>query len=311
MALFTHQVQCSNFLSKLQSRKKDAEPERVLTVFPKVKTTYGTLWKHTSCLSLRVQIAHASKRNLLKISSSKSGIQDSEEIMYDSQEVQNMKIPVTLESNGTIAGSIAVQDLFKSWLTLLRMPSPHHVAEGTLEGPFLNQIAETENKIIQNSGRSEILKMGWSTFLSLHPTIKVTAMIFIPMYLAINLKYGAEVVNELTPLWLGGPLIVTLYITMIQVITSLYIFSFKQSVKVLKKSPMVYDYVARGKLNEVIRNRSWTPMVEFWNLGCTEMSKRIKKKLQIWLVDKYMDYVESIWPSYCKFIRFLKRANFI
>lgn len=131
------------------------------------------------------------------------------------------------------------------------------------------------------------------------------------MYLAVNFKYGVEVVKELTPLWFGGPLIVALYITMIQVITSLYIFSFKQSVKVLKKSPMVYDYVARGKFKDIIRVRLWTPVVGFWNLGYIEISKRIWKDFQMWLVDKYMDYVESIWPSYCKFIRFLKRANFI
>ena len=131
------------------------------------------------------------------------------------------------------------------------------------------------------------------------------------MYIAVNMKYGGEVAKELTPLWIAGPLIMALYMTTVQVITSLYIFSFRQSVKLLKKSPMVYDYVASGKLNEIIRVRLWTPTVDFWNLGYIEISKRIWIDFQLWLVDKYMDCVESIWPSYCKFIRFLKRANFI
>lgn len=148
--------------------------------------------------------------------------------------------------------------------------------------------------------------------------IRVTANVLcqswfcsISMYLVVNLKYGVEVAKELTPLWIGGPLVVALYITMVKLIISLYIFSFKQSLKVLKKSPTAYDYIACGKFEEIVRLRLWTPVVEFWNMGYIEMSKRIQKEFQFWLVDKYMDYMESLWPSYCKFIRFLKRANFI
>nr|XP_043618067.1 uncharacterized protein LOC122589811 isoform X1 [Erigeron canadensis] len=250
-------------------------------------------------------LIHVLKRKSLRMLSFKAGIQDNKEIMYDAQELQNIESPVTVESNGTIAGSVAVKNLFKSWLTLLRMPSPHQPAEGMLEGPFLHNIVEAEDSV-QDSGRGEILKIVWCDLLGLHSTIKITAIIFIPMYLAVSMKYGAEVVKELAPLWTGGPLIVAAYATMIQLISSLYIFSFRQSVKLLKKSPMVYDYVAGGKLNDLM-----IPVARFWSLGNKEMSKRMLKDFHLWVVDICMDYVESIWPSYCKLIRFLKRANFI
>ncbi|PWA80726.1 hypothetical protein CTI12_AA192820 [Artemisia annua] len=309
MALVTYQVQCSYAPSRPPSWKREIKPKQLLAAFLKFKKADFLLLKHSSHLCITHPHIHGSNRKSLILSSLKGGIQDSKETLNDEPKVQNIQPPVTLESNGTIAGSAAVQNLFKSWLTLLRKPSPCQVSEGILEGPFLKTV-EAENKI-EISESDETSKKVWSDFLASHATTKIPAMCFMLMYIAINMKYGGEVAKELTPLWIGGPLIMALYMTTVQVITSLYIFSFWQSVKLLKKSPMVYDYVASGKLNEIIRVRLWTPTVDFWSLGYIEISKRIWIDFQLWLVDKYMDYVESIWPSYCKFIRFLKRANFI
>lgn len=129
----------------------------------------------------------------------------------------------------------------------------------------------------------------------------------IPLYLAVNMKYGPEVAKELTPLWICGPLLVALYIKIVQGLCLLYVYSFKQSVKLVKNLPVYYDYVISGKLKETIHARLWQPVVDFRNLGY----KGIWKQVQEWVIDKYLDYIESIWPHYCKLIRFLKRANFI
>ncbi|GJS53289.1 hypothetical protein Tco_0626651 [Tanacetum coccineum] len=283
---------CSYAASRPPSWKREIKSKQLLAAFLKFKKADLVLLKHTSRLCVTYPQILGSNRKSLILSSLKGGIQDSKETLNDEPKVQNIQPPVTLESNGTIAGSAAVQNMFKSWLTLLRKPSPCQVSVGILEGPFLKTV-EAENKI-------EITESG--------ETSKKVCML---MYIAVNMKYGGEVAKELTPLWIGGPLIMALYMTMVQVITSLYIFSFRQSVKLLKKSPMVYNYVASGKLNEMIRVRLWTPTADFWSLGYIEISKRIWNDFLLWLVEKYMDYVESIWPSYCKFIRFLKRANFI
>ncbi|CAH1417823.1 unnamed protein product [Lactuca virosa] len=86
-------------------------------------------------------------------------------------------------------------------------------------------------------------------------------MIFIPMYLAVNIKYGPEVAKELTPLWICGPLLVALYIKILHGLCLLYIYSFKQSVKVVKDLPVYYDYVIHEKLKEAINGSLW------WSLG--------------------------------------------
>lgn len=126
------------------------------------------------------------------------------------------------------------------------------------------------------------------------------------MYLAINIKYAPEVAKELTPLWICGPLLVALYIKIVQGLCILYIYSFKQSGKVVKSLPLYYNYVVSGKLKETIHGRL-LPIINFRNLGY----KGVWKHVQEWVVDKYLDYIESIWPHYCRLIRFLKRANFI
>lgn len=135
------------------------------------------------------------------------------------------------------------------------------------------------------------------------------------MYLAVNVAYGTEVSKELTPLWVFGPLIVALYVKILRVICALYVFTFKQTVKVVKNIPTYYllacTYIGGGKLKEDMRDRFWQPVVYIKNLDYKEFSRRKLKDLQEWLLEKYLDFVESIWPYYCRTIRFLKRANLI
>lgn len=137
----------------------------------------------------------------------------------------------------------------------------------------------------------------------------------IPLYLAVNVIYGVEVSKELTPLWVFGPLIIALYIKMVQWVCALYVFSFKMTVKVIKNLPtycmVAYSYVACGKLKEDVLACVWQPVVNIKNLDYKEVSRKRMKELQEWMVEKYLDYVESIWPYYCRAIRFLKRANLL
>lgn len=136
----------------------------------------------------------------------------------------------------------------------------------------------------------------------------------IPLYLALNVLYGAEVSKELTPLWVFGPLIVALHIKMFRVIFALYVFSFKQTVKVVKNLPSCYlvvrSCVAGGNLKEGFRNYVWQPLIDGKNSDFEEVKGKMKI-LKSWLVERYLDCFELIWPYYCRTIRFLKRANLI
>lgn len=127
--------------------------------------------------------------------------------------------------------------------------------------------------------------------------------------------YGAEVSKDLTPLWILGPIIVALYVKMLRGLIALYVFSFKQTVKVINNLPtyymVAYSYLVQGKLQEELHTRFWQPVVNIKNMNYKEFSFRKLKELEVWAVEKYLDFVESIWPYYCRTIRFLKRANLI
>ncbi|KAK1407226.1 hypothetical protein QVD17_38840 [Tagetes erecta] len=329
MALVTHQVQGSYAVPRPLSLKRVAESTNFPVTFSTLKRTDIISLKHRSCLCVKAPL---SKRRSLKISSFKGNIQNDEsgnrergskstkntvklsyvpkdrsETLGESPKLKNNHATPISNMDEITAGSQAIQ-LFKSWLTLLRTPySQTEIAEGTLDDSLSsNEMVETDRKI-QNTGRSVLLKAAWASFWGLDPAIKIPAMIFIPMYLAVNIKYGPEVAKELTPLWICGPLLVALYIKIVQGLCLLYVYSFKQSVKLVKNLPVYYDYVISGKLKETIHARLWQPVVDFRNLGY----KGIWKQVQEWIIDKYLDYIESIWPHYCRLIRFLKRANFI
>ncbi|GAV58322.1 hypothetical protein CFOL_v3_01856 [Cephalotus follicularis] len=213
--------------------------------------------------------------------------------------------------------SPAIHKLFKKWLAMLRTQSTSQAVDEVPdevlgEGPLPTGISETRTET-QSKTRVEILKVVLYHFWGLDAAIKIPLLIFIPWYLGLNLIYGATVSKELTPLWALGPLIVALYIKMLQGLFALYVFSFKQTVKVIKNLPKyylgTYNYVVNGKLKEDVRARVWQPLVDLKNLDYKKSSRRKLKNFQEWLVEKYLDFVESIWPYYCRTIRFLKRAN--
>ncbi|KAL3727328.1 hypothetical protein ACJRO7_032116 [Eucalyptus globulus] len=110
-----------------------------------------------------------------------------------------------------------------------------------------------------------------------------------PLYLAINVTYGSEVSKELTPLWILGPLLVALYVKLFRGLWALYLFTFKQTVKVVKNLPVyyliAYQYVANGKLKEDVRSHVWQPVVDVKNLDYKELSRRKLKELQEWLLE--------------------------
>ncbi|GFZ17443.1 modifier of snc1 [Actinidia rufa] len=115
----------------------------------------------------------------------------------------------------------------------------------------------------------------------------------IPLFLTVNIAYGAEVSKVLIPLlWVFGPLIVALHIKMLQVLCALYVSSFKQTIKSAKSIPTCYalahNYIDRGKLKEEIRSCLWYRAVE-----------------------KYMNFFESIRPNYRRTISSQKRAKLI
>ena len=140
-------------------------------------------------------------------------------------------------------------------------------------------------------------------------------MCSVPAFLAVNAIYGAEVTKELSPLWIAGPLIVSLYVKMFQGLCTLYAFCFKQTAKVIRNLPsyyiIAYHYIAQGKLRDDVRGLVTRPMVAVKNADYKELTGARLKQLRVWIVEKYLDFVESIWPYYCRTIRFLKRANLI
>ncbi|KAI9173855.1 hypothetical protein LWI28_007627 [Acer negundo] len=212
--------------------------------------------------------------------------------------------------------SPAIHQLFKKWLTMLRTQSPSQVVTEDLgeELTAREEVPETHIEI-PKKGRGDVLKAFWCHFWDLDATIKIPLMIFVPMYLAVNMIYGTGVSKELTPLWVFGPLIVALYVKMFQWLYALYVFSFKQTVKVVTNLPtyclLAYNYIAQGKLIDEVGSRVWQPVADVKNLGFKELSRRKMKEFQEWIGEQYLDFVESIWPYYCRTIRFLKRANLI
>ncbi|XP_042039456.1 uncharacterized protein LOC121785150 isoform X1 [Salvia splendens] len=238
---------------------------------------------------------------------------ESEESFVESSKVQNVvPSPYTAEDERTTR-SLAIQNLFKNWLMLLRTPLGTQPVERALEER--SEETSEESNVVQNNERPRVFKAAWCYFLSLNPTIKIPLLMFTPVYLAVNLIYGSEVSKELTPLWILGPIVAAFYVKMIRGICSLYVFSFMQTVRIVKNLPayymVVYEYLFRGKLKEPMQKFIWQPLVDIKNMDYKEAMKRKLKGFQGWLKEKYLDFVESIWPYYCRTIRFLKRANLI
>lgn len=218
-------------------------------------------------------------------------------------------VPAPSSAAKTTEGSQAIQSLFRNWLTLLRTSSPDQVVDEALEKPASEEKTETQDKM-QMNGRNEILKAVWYSFWGLDAMIKMPLLIFVPLFLVINVVHGAAVSKELTPLWIIGPIIVAVYVKMFRAICALYVFALKRTLKIIKDVPTYYavarSFTAPGKLKEAL-----SEMLDTKNLDFKDISKRVKKDFSNWLVEKYLDFIESIWPTYCRTIRFMKRANLL
>ncbi|XP_030531461.2 uncharacterized protein LOC115741613 isoform X1 [Rhodamnia argentea] len=238
---------------------------------------------------------------------------ESDETIVESPKAQNVPVSYTSEADESIGGSPAIQRLFRKWLTILRTRSPGQLVD-EISGEALppRGVSETGTPVKE---RSQLIKALWCHFWGLDAAIKIPFMIFAPLYLAINVAYGSEVSKELNPLWILGPVVVALYVKLFRGLWALYLFTFKQTIKLVKNLPVyyltAYQYIASGKLKEDVRSRVWQPVVDVKNLDYKELSRRKLKELQEWLLERYLDFVESIWPYYCRTIRFLKRANLI
>ncbi|MCD7447929.1 hypothetical protein HAX54_036297 [Datura stramonium] len=339
MALATHHLQGSYRTCPLSpsSWTTGNKLRHFVTKIPVGQKDNFISLKCKSCLRIGAPLVLKPKGKSLKISAFKSNNQnesggrvsgskslksavklsyvphENEETSVESPRAQNVPISYSAEADETTS-YFAIQNIFKSWLTLLRSPSPNQVTNETVEEPYTTQTSETQ-KMVQEKERVHVLKAVWCYFRSLDATIKIPVLTFLPLYLAVTLVYGAEVSKELAPLWIIGPLIVALYVKMLRCICALYVFSFKQTVNLVKNLPsyslLAYDYIAHGKLKEYIRVRLLQPFVDIKNLDYKEAAKRKTKDLEVYLVEKYLDFVESIWPYYCRTIRFLKRANLI
>lgn len=137
----------------------------------------------------------------------------------------------------------------------------------------------------------------------------------IPWYFISRVVYGFEVTKELTPLWVLGPLITALYIKLIQGLCFLYVFCFKQTIRFLENVPsysvLTYSFIAEGRLQAFLYACLCQPIVDAKNMDYKALGRQRLKQLKDWVVETYLDYVESIWPYYCRTIRFLKKANLL
>ncbi|XP_028784036.1 uncharacterized protein LOC114740082 isoform X1 [Neltuma alba] len=257
--------------------------------------------------------------NGLKVPKAYVRLEEGGETKSESPKAQNVPLSYGSEANDDLANeniptSTAIHKLFKKWLTILRTQPASEEVKEILGEPSQGALPETLDGS-QSIERGKILKVAWTHFLALDETVKIPLLIFVPFYLAVNVRYGAKVSKELTPLWVVGPLIVALYVVIIRKLWSLYVFSFKQTVKVIKNFPsyciLAYSYVFGGKIKEDFQTLILQSILGIKGIDYKEQSRRKLKELKEWIVEKYLDFVESIWPYYCRTIRFLKRANLI
>lgn len=341
MALITHQMQGSyvTFSSRPLPWTKRRDFEVARTAHTVRRTSRCTSLKHSYPLRVVPRIL-APKTKPLKILAFKGNAQNDEirgrsngskspknsiKLSYKSQEseeartesptVQNIPNLYKTSEGDEVDGSTAIHNLFKRWLALLRTQSVNHVEDRILKERLPRRVESGIHTMTLKKEKGEILKGMWCYFLGLDAMIKIPLLIFVPLYLAVNIVYGAEVSKELTPFWVLGPLIIALYIKMLKGLAALYVFSFKQTVKVLRNLPsfylLAYNHIAQGKIKEDLQAYLWQPLVHITKLDYKEVAKEKMKDLEVWVVEKYLDFVESIWPFYCRTIRFLKRANLI
>ncbi|ESW10034.1 hypothetical protein PHAVU_009G176100 [Phaseolus vulgaris] len=293
------------------------------------RTDWHCLVKRNICLSVGPPCFCVSKLKPLRISAFRGSTQNDDSgtranrwkapktsvRLGESEEAHNVPLSYASETNDSLPTSSSIHKLFNKWLTMLRTQPSSQEVEKIFEEPTSAGDLPKTLQGTQIKERGEVMKVAWSHFLALDATIKIPLLIFVPLYLAVNVKYGAEVSKELTPLWILGPLIVATQVMIMRWLCALYAFSFKQTVNLFKNSPsfciLAYSYIFRGKLKEDISTNVLQPILSVKNRDYRQLTRKKLKELQKWIMEMYLDYVESIWPFYCRTIRFLKRANLI
>ncbi|CAA6661226.1 unnamed protein product [Spirodela intermedia] len=79
------------------------------------------------------------------------------------------------------------------------------------------------------------------------------------------------------------------------------------------------DVYSERPTDRVLKNHECSPeekpkaylRLHFFNMDYKALGRQMLKQLKEWAVETYLDYVESIWPYYCRTIRFLKKANLL
>lgn len=236
--------------------------------------------------------------------------EEREEMIADSHDTQNHPISHASADKESVAGSLAIQKLFRKWLLILRTQTSSQ-ANVSLDESLAPSGASEGQMVTPKAETTQLVKSVVMYFLKLDAAISLPLLIFIPFYLSVRVVYGAEVTKELTPMWVLGPLIVALYVRIIQGLYSSYIFCFQYTVSLVKKVPSIYNYIAEGELKAFLWPRFWKPIEDIRNLDYKDYLVQRLKQLQEWVVEKYLDFVESIWPYYCRTIRFLKKANLL
>ncbi|KAK8946517.1 hypothetical protein KSP39_PZI006813 [Platanthera zijinensis] len=207
---------------------------------------------------------------------------------------------------------LSIQNLFRKWLIMLttQTATPKLYEDFTEES--IQSKAPGSNSVTWRANAVKLLRASFVQFLKLDASISLPLGIFIPWFLTVRVVYGAEVVKELAPLWIIGPLVLCLYINIIKGLCAFYVFCFVQAVKLVKNLPayclVLRRYIFEGQLKSILWTHLIKPFVDIKNTNHREVFQR---KLKAWADEKYLDFIESIWPHYCRTVRFLKRANLI
>ncbi|XP_031746005.1 uncharacterized protein LOC101204576 isoform X2 [Cucumis sativus] len=302
--------------------------QRVTSVRTVGRTEHHTPLRSNICFSVGTPRLCGPRSNLLRVSAFKStariddetgGVANGSKISSypvklkdvdhctETPKANNVPVCYASGANEDIAPSPAIQKLFKKWLELLRRQPVSQDVDGILEDLPSAEMSDTQQESNKKES-NDILQGVWFHFLGLNAAVKIPLLMFVPLYLAVNVFYGAEVSRELTPLWILGPLVTAFYIKICHWMCALCIFSFMQAVKLILNSPtylwIVYHYIIRGKLVERF-------MQSIIKIDLKALPKRKLMELRGWAIEKYLDYVESNWQRYFRTIRFLKRAHLI
>lgn len=209
----------------------------------------------------------------------------------------------SVQTEETVGGSATIQEIFKKWLIMLRTQTASQTVEEVLkESPSKTEVTHPQPST-RHGGAGDFLKAFLRFYLGLNATIKVPPLIMLSLYVAVNVVYGPAVSRDLTPLWIIGPFIVALYVKAIQRVAALYIFTFHETIRLVRNIPM---------MTRDLWIRSWQPVVRMRDLNWWKESLEKKKnKIREEVVEWYLDVREANWPLYCKIMGLLKRANLI